>query len=540
MIRTVRLALIGLTLSSLSLAFQAKAAERVRRNVEIEWESVQGATAYEVQVVRKDDQKKKPLKFKTKEPKWSATIKPGIYNMQIRSYDDRSVPGDWSPASELTVKLPAVIALTPSTNQVVNSTADKSDDVEFKWEPVPGAAKYKVHAQSADGSWVADKDTDGNSVSLNVPAGHFINWDVTAIDPKEEIGDKWEAPQSFEMRGPPLAKPSIEKPISQYIKEVKWKTPDYASTYSYSLKYFNPTVKKWEPVEAKPDHKENILKLDTSRPTGKYRLQVQAMGERRKPSPTTQLDFDMKGGFTEPSAVDNAILRESITKPTNFYAIASYLITKIDYAAKNYDSNTSTTFSAIGGTGRLGAGYQNPDSKWGGFGIVDYSGFVISGQNFKFASLEGHVTRKLEFGQGGLLLFGTGLYSKELPVVKGSPADGYNGVGKVRNIGPHAGFTYWLPLSARFGLQANARAYYSLAGSGPSGEKINSTLSYQMGALGSYRLNKAWMGYAGYAYRTDKASYAAQGGATSFAQPGQLNEVSVQGHYVNLVLEFSF
>ena len=530
----------SLTLFLALAVVTAGAAERVRRNVVIEWEKIDGATAYEVQVVRKDDAKKKPLKFKTKEPKWSATIKPGLYDMQIRSYDDRGVPGDWSPASELTVKLPAIIPLRPSANEVVNASAEKSEDVTFKWEPVPGASKYRIHAQSANASWITDKDVETNSAALDVPAGEFINWTVTAIDEKDELGDAWDAPQSFELRGPPLAKPTIEKPISSYLKEMKWKQPDYASTYTYTLKYQNPKTRKWEQIESKPDHPDNVLKLDTKRPTGRYRLSVQAQAERRKPSPTTQLDFDMRGGYEDEKAVENAILRESITKPTKFYAITSYMISKIDYSQKDVDSNASTHFKAIGGTGRVGIGYQDPDSKWGGFGIADYSGFLIGGRSFKFASFEAHVTRKLEFGQGGLLLFGTGFYSKELPVVKGSPVDGFEGVGKTRTLGPHAGFTYWTPISARFGVQANARAYYSFMGGGPSGEKARSSLSYQYGVLGSYRLNKAWMGYIGYAYRIDDAQWAAKGGTTSFAEPGQVNQVTIKGHYLNLILDFSF
>jgi hypothetical protein len=49
------------------------------------------------------------------------------------------------------------------------------------------------------------------------------------------------------------------------------------------------------------------------------------------------------------------------------------------------------------------------------------------------------------------------------------------------------------------------------------------------------------MGYAGYAYRDDTAQYAADpGDPQSFATAGQTNEINLQGHYLNLILEFSF
>ncbi len=295
-----------------------------------------------------------------------------------------------------------------------------------------------------------------------------------------------------------------------------------------------------EAVEKKEEHIGNILPLDTSRPTGRYRLQVQAKGEHRGPSPVAKLEFEMMGNFKSADALENAIRRESITKPTHFYFIGSYLITSVNYEAVNHDQLTKGSFSALGGTGRFGGGYQDPESKWGGFAIVDLSGFSISGGVFQFASAEAHLTRKLEFGQGGLLLFGSGLFSKELPFVLGTSIDGYSGVGKARSLGPHAGFTYWIPLSARFGLQANARGYYTLFGNSPNGGQMQSELSYMGGLMGSYRLSKSWMGYAGYAYRLDSAKFKASSSAQSFAQSGDVNSIRLTGHYLNLILEWSF
>lgn len=529
-----------LILTALTISTAAEPTAKVRRNVEVEWDAVEGATLYEVQIIRKDDPKKKPTRFKLKTPSWSATVRPGDYGMQIRSFDDRGVPGEWSPASELTVKLPSVIPLSPTANEVVNSKEENTRDTAFRWEPVPGAIKYKVKARTASGSWSSEKEVTQSLWETSVPVGGFVNWEVVAVDEKGDDGDKWDAPQTFELRGPALKKPEIEKPMSAYIKEVKWAAPNHARQYTYDLQYKNPKTKKWEAVEKKTDHLTNSLTLDNSRPTGRYRLQVQAKGEHRGNSPIAKLEFDMMGNFRDPAALENAILRESITKPTHFYMIASYLITQVNYQATNNEQLSKGRFDAIGGTGRIGAGYQDPESSWGGFGIVDLGGFTIASKNFTFASVEAHLTRKLEFGQGGLLLFGTGIFSKELPYVLGTSVDGFDGVGKVKSLGPHAGFTYWLPVSARLGLQANARVYYTFMGSAPNGGTVQSALSYQGGLLGSYRLNKSWMGYAGYAYRKDAAQFTAVTGGMSFAQPGEVNQISLTGHYLNLILEYSF
>ncbi|MGZ3722057.1 MAG: hypothetical protein ACXVA9_03945, partial [Bdellovibrionales bacterium] len=395
---------------------------------------------------------------------------------------------------------------------------------------------------STSGSgWQTEHEVSDAYWSVKVPVGEALEWNVSAMDAKGEIGDLNAAAVPFEVKGPALAKPKIEKPLSKYVREVSWAESPKAKAYAYELSYRNPKTKKWEKVDGKDEYAENKIPWDISRPSGRYRLKVQAHADRRAPSKQMQLDFDTHGGFRDPAALETAMLRDSIVKPTNFYAIASYLYTSIQYEAATHDQNQVGTFQARGGTGRMGIGYQQPESDWGGFGIADLSGFEINGQTYKFASAEAHLTRKLEFGQGGLLLFGTGLFMKELPIVSGNEHDGVTGVGKVKMLGPHAGFSYWMPFNQRYGVQLNARAYETMFGSGYNGGKVKYTTSYQYGLLGSYRLAPDWMGFAGYAFRKDNAVYGVLlDKSTSYASEGQLNSVNIQGHYLNLLLEFSF
>lgn len=520
---------------------RSHAEPRVRRNVEVEFESVDNATLYEVKVTRKAESSDKAQFFKMKEPKWTATINPGLYLMQVRSYDDRGAPGDWSPPTEIEVKLPAIIVDSPGAGTRVNASGNDSQEVEFIWEAVPRADHYTLTARTRSGEWNKILDVTEPRAKVDVPVGQEILWNVVAIDNKGVVGESSEAPYQFELHGPALAKPSIERPLSKYIRELRWRAPDHSSRFSYDLQVLNRKTRKWEAVESKTEISEPRLEWDISRPSGRYRLAVQAHGDRRKDSPKVRLDFEAFGGFRDPAALDRAILRDSLEKPTHFYVIASYLITQVKYAGANYDDNSVGAFNALGGTGRVGLGYQRPLSAWGGFGIADLSGFVIKGQTFQFASVEGHVTRRLEFGQSGVVMAAAGLYAKELPVLSGSAVFGYNSTGKVKNIGPHGGFTYWYPWTDRLGIQANARIYYSIAGNAPSGGKTGAEMSYQYGLMGSYRLGRNWLGYAGYAFRRDKTSYATNAGSRdSFAIPGQVNSILIEGHYLNLILEYSF
>ncbi len=512
-----------------------------RRNVELEWDAIEGATMYEVQVIRKDGASKKPMRFKSKDPKWFATINPGLYSMQIRSFDDRGAPGRWSPPTDLRVKLSSVVQLSPKSGESIDSDQDKVQQTPLRWEAVRGAERYKVTIRSASSSWHAENEIKATEWTVSTPVAESFEWNVTAVDPVGEVGDANAKASPFDVIGPALSKPSLQKPLSKYVEEVKWNQPPNSNRFAYKLSYKNGETNNWENLDEKEDYPENQIKMDISRPTGTYRLKVVALADRRKPSPEAEIEFEAKGGFKDAAALHAAVMRDSMSKPTSYYAIASYLIAQIQYDSQNHDTNLISTFKAIGGTGRVGVGYHKDESEWGAFGILDYSGFEIGGKAYRFASVEGHLTRKLEFGQGGLLLVGTGLFSKELPVVAGSKVTGFQGVAKIRDIGPHVGGSYWLPLTQRLGLQTNARAYYTLMGSTSTGTKVLPSLSYQWGVLGTYRLSPLWMGYAGYAYRKDQAEYSAKtGDPTGSGRAGDINKVMLQGDYLNLILEYSF
>lgn len=525
-------------LIAVSGAGPAYAAEpRVRRNVEVEFETIEGASLYEVQIKRKDEKNGKWQKFKSNTPQWTANVKPGMYIMQTRAYDDRGAPGDWSPSADLKVRLPAIIINSPGPGEVIKSSSADSTEVKFSWEPIPGATGYRLTLKDAAGKVLEEKSLKEPLWEGQVPAGNAVSWNAVAIDENGEDGEVSSEAYQFQLKGPALEKPKIDKPYSKFVQEMTWSRSNYAERYSYTLSRYNAATKTWNQIEKIENLKDTKAVLDISQPSGRYRMTVTAHGNHREDSAPAQIDFAMEGGFKSQEEFDKAALRDGITKPTKYYLIASYLITRINYAADNYDYLTRVRFAATGGTGRLGLGYQPPRKKWGGFVIADYSGFVIEGNNYRFASAEAHITRKMEFGQGGLVQFGSGLFSKELPIINGTPVDGYEGLGRVRSNGVHAGFTYWQPLESRFGLQVNGRIYYGLIGKG-NGQDIEPAVSYQYGLLGSYRLDKNTTGYAGYAYRKDEAKYGVV--PANATGSGQVNSISIDGHYLNLILEFSF
>ncbi|MEO0337286.1 MAG: hypothetical protein AAF202_12890, partial [Pseudomonadota bacterium] len=205
-------------------------------------------------------------------------------------------------------------------------------------------------------------------------------------------------------RGKRLDRPEVSRPFSKFVKEIEWDQPEHADSYTVVLYRKINGSKKWKRVKIDKKVKENKLPFDLSQPSGTYKVKVQAKAKGRKSSDVAELEFPVKGGFRTPAAVEQAILKDSLNKPTNFYAIASYFISQVNYSNIRAESDSGSSFNNLAGTGRLGVGYQDPESVWGTFAIVDLSGINIDGENYTYSSFELHGTMKINTPGSGLLV----------------------------------------------------------------------------------------------------------------------------------------
>lgn len=517
-------------------------AEDAQRSVNLDWEPIPGALKYEIRLQEKlkYSKKKKPEIYTVKKASWSAVVNFGKYNLQLRTFDDRGAPGSWSPPMEILVKpfTPQIIA--PKNRARFKSQNDDQEEVSFEWKDTAGADRYILRIQSNGSPDPKEIKVTQTHHKLKLDVAQNYSWSVQAIMTDGTPGDLAEKMNQFKIYGKQLAPPRVDPPLSKFVKELTWSAPEFASSYSYAL-YHKTKSDKWKRIESKKRIPQNQVGFNLANPTGEYKISVRANGKNRRSSEVSHHIFKVKGGLRTPAAIDAAILKDSLSKPTHFYGIASYFVTQVNYKNINKETNNASTFEELGGTGRIGLGYQDPFHWWGAYGVIDLSGINIGGENQTFAAAEIHGTWKWANPSSNLFLVSGGLYMKELPEIVGSQANGLGAVEKAKNMGPHLGFKVWMPLSQKIGVQFNARAYYSLLGEAPNGQEVTPTLSYQAGALGSLRLAKNLMGFAGYAYRLDQTQFNADFEKSgSFASPGDVNIIEIQGHYLNLILEYSF
>lgn len=533
----------------------AATAETYRRLVNFDWEPIEGAKSYEIELSQvleepKDSELEDEIKtikpepkvfnFKVKTAEWSGLLEPGKYLMRLRSRDHRAVPGEWSEKSDFNVALDPVVMKSPQAKEVITATEEETTEVTFEWSPVPGAAHYIFELSTAQGESLAALKIKDPFHKQSMKVATKYVWKAFA---SSEDGILSETSTSGELTvmGPALASPKIEKPESAFVREIKWERPDHATGYDIFIMRQDPKSKKFKKFKKIADSTDPSLYFESSWPGGNYKMAVQAKAELRPPSTLATLNFRVHNGDRSPASEYRVLVRKSIDRVTGWYGIASYLITEIQYSGKNPEKNSSANYQAMGGTGRLGAGWFNPRSEWGFLGIIDLSGFTFNGKTQTFASAEANAIYRKSLGERAELRLQSGPYLKELPETVGDPFSGRSQDLMISTAGLHLGAELWYSLSPKFGVQINAHLYNPLMKiNTPNNQELVPTISTQVGLLGSYRLTNNFTGLIGYAIREDRVSYRALTGNDSFASDGDVNESTVVGNYLNFFAEWAF
>jgi len=515
----------------LSLGFTASA-EEYRRSIFLEWEPIDEASSYDVEIVKIGEKKQllKPKVFVSPKAEWSGKLELGQYALKVRGRDRRKVPGDWSEAQDFTVGLDTPKLILPKSNEKVLTRSEETEKIKFQWQPVSGADEYLFELTSTDGKISESQRTRDHDVTLKLPVATGYSWKVTAENKKGYKSDTV-AIEQFEVWGGKLTRPTLTEPANAFVRELEWQRPNYGDNFDYALTRYNEQTKKWELKDRKSNFTDSKIPFSNKLPGGQYKMTIRAKGKLRQNSDIVEVKFPVANGNRSPAAEETATVRESIDRTTGWFAIASYLITNINYEGSDSDQGSSASIDVLGGTGRIGAGFLSEKSNWGFLGIMDYSGFSIENRIYNYGSLEGNAIYRTGFGERSEIRHQFGGFYKEMPVFIGNATNSAVG-STLTAMGPHYALEYWQAISSKFGFQANAHVYMNVISiSTPNGKEMSPDMSFQLGFLGSYRLNKKMTGLAGYAFRRDSATYKANN--------GEKNNSSVTGNYLNLFLEWA-
>ncbi|MFP5518755.1 MAG: hypothetical protein ACLGGX_02535 [Bdellovibrionia bacterium] len=536
------ISLLLLLLTATLAQADVSAGESYRRVVSFEWEAIEGAKSYDIELTYKSTNKNnnKPQVFKVNTAEWQGPLKPGTHLMRLRARDYRGVPGDWSELSEVIVYLENVHLTSPENGEKIISKNEDEDSIKITWKPTPGASKYEYLLIDAEGKEISKNTTSETSAAFAVPVAQVYNFKIRALD-SEGYSSEADSILDFSVVGGKIQKPEIKKPDNVYVRQLEWTASDKSQYSDVTVLKFNAETKKWEKFQSYQALKDNNLPFESTWPGGRYQVAVKSRSPLRQDSDFAKVTFEVKDGNRSPAAEYTAMIRKSIERLSGWYGVASYLITQMQFEGENPEFNSVSSYSAVGGTGRLGLGWAKPENPWGFLTILDLSGFTFEGKTQTFASLESNVVFRKSFGDRGEVRGNIGLFYKELPETIGDPLSNSSSTTNIAFAGPHFGGEYWYSLTPKLGLQVNSHLYYSLFKvKTPNGLDIEPTLSTQFGIMGSYRLSENFTGLMGYAMRVDRVSYQSQTGGSSLAADGDVNSSTITGHYLNFLAEYNF
>lgn len=530
-----------LMLMALCLVSMQAQAEKYRRLVTFEWEQIEGAQGYDVEVSKKIKDKDKLYQIKTKHPQWEGRLTPGSYYIKIRAFDHRGVPGDWSDALPLLVNLDNVAVKSPEPNSQVKTSENDTVDMNFQWHPVQMADKYKLTIVTREGEKVLEETLNKTNFKTSLAVAKEYQLQISAVSEDGLQSDEVTA-VPFSVLGKKLQKPAPEKPKNEFVRELTWTPVSHAENYEYSIQKFDPKTRSWKQIKSGTSTEAKI-DFPAKWSGGTYALKVQSKSALRQDSESIEMKFKVRNGDRSPASEFNTMVRQSIDRVSKWYAFFSYFVTQIKYSSIYYDTAGATSYNSLGGTTRFGLGYNHEKYNWGFLGAIDYSGFQSEkGGILTYFAADAAAVYKKRLRDRDEFRLHMGLFMRELPATLANGRTGEYSDSKIASAGPHLGAEYWYAMSPKWGLQANAHVYTNIMKlSTPNGAGINPSHSLQLGFLGSYRYSERMSFLGGFSRREDKIRYGQ--GADKICQTAACsgeNKVEIEGNYLNLYAEYDF
>ena len=173
-----------------------------RRVVNFEWEPIEEAKFYEIEI-RKKSKNGKTSSFKTEKPEWTGKLSVGRYEFRLRSLDKRKVPGEWSGYAELDVLLEPVKPKFPANSEQIKAVETEKQDIKFEWQEVPGASGYAIEIFNEKNEVIATDKVSSLYYTSALMTAQNYTWKVKAISP-DGLESETSEPHKFTLIGPKL------------------------------------------------------------------------------------------------------------------------------------------------------------------------------------------------------------------------------------------------------------------------------------------------------------------------------------------------
>lgn len=261
--------------------------------LELDWEPVASAAAYEVRLEPKEGGE--PILIKATENNISQRVPVGEYSVRIRSQDKVSgYYGKWSAPIDIEVSSKVIQLLQPEDNAVLPNISGEEVEIEFRWEPNADARMYSVRIWSDNEAEAQEFPTNEPFLKTKLAPGRIYHWHVTFETNKAVKYQADPLTYSFSLLGKRLLRPEVSPKIETQKGHtiINWSQSPNAQNYKYKLsqRYLDET--EWRPF-TNSEGAANTWKLNRLKPSA-YKVEVIATAELRMDSEVGEYEFVVK------------------------------------------------------------------------------------------------------------------------------------------------------------------------------------------------------------------------------------------------------
>lgn len=507
--------IISLSLSPIVFAD----ANGLKRPVYLEWNKIDHATQYQVQIT---DLNKKELLIKNSSTEnLKLDLSPGEYQFRIRGIDRRGVRGEWSTFELLSVKVGLVKLLQPIDSWEKVCEQEQTLPVVFKWSKAPGAEEYLIQIKSNSGNFIFEKKTQDKELTISLPAGDTYIWSVQSISnlvisPKSE--------RKLTLLSMNMTRPNILPPKNDFARSIIWTAEKSVTEIDYEIYFLESENQKWIKMKGDLNYKEKTISLPLDWPGGMYRIEAIGKKNQKPISEMTKLEFKLRNGDRSVAAENKAIVDELFNRAKVDGYFFNYIFSDIQYQTKTPELNSISTFSAV--TGALSFGMEKlVRSELAVRAQLTLGGISINKNNYLLKRLEITPMYRAQIGESSDMRIYAGIYYTDIPEVQMSLAGITNRIGLGNATGLITGIDYWRAIFGYYGIRLLANYNQGLLGQSELGNAFRSSNEYVWGVTGSYRLERNKLYSIGYKFKTEKYHF------SSAIQPAQDNEINISGSY---------
>lgn len=427
------------------------------RWIDLEWEQVEDAREYEIELFQQEGDKVLPRgKYKTDSAEWSHAVPPGKYSLRLRSVDKRGVPGEWSANIPLKVRMqnPKLLRPVPS---------DKVSDpmVTFEWAAVEGAANYQLVVQQGDKILHNALTTELNA-SVYLESLGKTQWTVFALEKDEEARSSDNLPANafslFTRTGTVLDAPFVSADLKEKVS-IGWKKVNLAQVYQ--IDYFPPpesgdknrrfSLKKSPMIFPAARLKEGVTTITVRAIAPGHQDSRKSIIKISKSQSKVELEDLIQGKEEEAEKIapTKAFFRNEL-----FFGV---MVSKFSYKSENDETDTELDQESLSGLGLMGEWNHRPTlnalNRKLELSLMNLSSGVDSG-------MAGRLAYSWNKENKSMFVYGAGLSVLKLPVFLGNRFTDKIEVESAISFGPEFNFGIKRALSQLWETQAGIVAAY--------------------------------------------------------------------------------